>query len=419
MKNNSNKKIGYRLTALMTAAAFATAAPMTVLAEESQSGSSGYQQPKDHPDDNAYQSPGAPAPNYNKDLTPEFAYSAEKWASLRDNVMEYEELADLVHEYNPTVRSNRSTYKDQRNKDLNDAYEAYMDDIDDIWDQANDAEDDVTWSSLRYTAELLRKQADNNYEDAEMEKIQYDQAEAKLVYQAQQMMVSLEQSKYNMEDLESVRNLLEEQYNMVVAQQSVGMATQADVLTALKAVQDQDTAILSAKKTDDNVHRNLCLMLGWSADAQPEIKAVPEADLSRIDSLNPDADAETAIANNYDVKYYEKKAGNLTSVDLQDSNAASIRNAKDTVVRSLKTQYNTVLTTRDALSAAQAKLQVETVNLGKAEASLAVGQITQLQYKTALNTYTAAKNDVNTKKLQLLLALEAYDWNVKGLTTSN
>ena len=103
MKNNSNKKIGYRLTALMTAAAFATAAPMTVLAEESQSGSSGYQQPKDHPDDNAYQSPGAPAPNYNKDLTPEFAYSAEKWASLRDNVMEYEELADLVHEYNPCL----------------------------------------------------------------------------------------------------------------------------------------------------------------------------------------------------------------------------------------------------------------------------------------------------------------------------
>ena len=36
-----------------------------------------------------------------------------------------------------------------------------------------------------------------------------------------------------------------------------------------------------------------------------------------------------------------------------------------------------------------------------------------------LRSVTAAKNDVNTKELQLLLALEAYDWNVKGLTTSN
>lgn len=411
MKHNHTKQTGYRLTALMTAAAFAAAAPMTACAEE-------YFQPQDHPDTNHYQSPGAPAPDINKDLSPEFAYSAEKWATLRDNVMEYGELADLIHEYNPTVRSNRSTYKDQKGKDLNDYYEYYMEDIDDIWNQADSAEDDITWSSLRFQAGLLTKQADNSYEDAEMEKIQYDQTEAGLVYQAQQMMVSLEQSRYNMEDLESARKLLEAQYDMTVARQAVGMATQTDVLTAQKAIQDQDTAILSAQKTADNVHRNLCLMLGWSEGAQPEIREVPQPDLSRIDTLNPDADAEAAVANSYDVRYYEKKAGNLSSQDLIDSNAASIQNAKDTAVHSLKTQYNTVLTTRDALNAAEAKLAVETVNLSRAEASLAVGQSTQLEYQSALNTYTTAKNDVNTKKLQLLLALEAYDWNVKGLTTS-
>lgn len=31
--------------------------------------------------------------------------------------MEYGELADLVHEYNPTVRSNRSTLSDKKNQD--------------------------------------------------------------------------------------------------------------------------------------------------------------------------------------------------------------------------------------------------------------------------------------------------------------
>ena len=66
------------------------------------------------------------------------------------------------------------------------------------------------------------------------------------------------------------------------------MATQIDVLTAQKSVQDQDTAILAAQKNKENVHRNLCLMLGWDADAQPEILAVPEPDMSRIDTLNPD-----------------------------------------------------------------------------------------------------------------------------------
>ena len=48
-----------------------------------------------------------------------------------------------------------------------------------------------------------------------------------------------------------------------------------------------------------------------------------------------------------------------------------------------------------------------------------VGQGTQLEYQTAENDYIVAKNNVNTQRLQLLLAMEAYDWNVKGLTTSN
>lgn len=406
MKNQKRKTAGRHMAAI-TAAILTMSFPMNILAASNR------------PDDNTYQAPEAPAPNYNKDMSPEFAYTEEKWASLRDNVMEYGELKDLIHEYNPTVRSNRSAYKDQKGKDLNDVYEQYMNDIDDIWDQADAAEDDVTWASMRFSAGLLTKQADNNYQDADMEKIQYDQQEAALVYQAQQMMVSLQQAEYNIKNLENTKALLQSQYEFTRAQAAAGMATQIDVLTAQKSVQDQDTAILAAQKNKENVHRNLCLMLGWDADAQPEILAVPEPDMSRIDTLNPDGDAEAALANNYDVRYYEKKAGNLSSQDLIESNQASIQNAKDTAVRSLKTQYNTVLTARDALNAAQSQLAAEQSKLNKASASLAAGQITNLEYQTTLNAVMTAESDVNTKKLQLLVALEGYDWNVKGLTTFN
>lgn len=406
MKNQKRKTAGRHMAAI-TAAILTMSFPMNILAASNR------------PDDNTYQAPEAPALNYNKDMSPEFAYTEEKWASLRDNVMEYGELKDLIHEYNPTVRSNRSAYKDQKGKDLNDVYEQYMNDIDDIWDQADAAEDDVTWASMRFSAGLLTKQADNNYQDADMEKIQYDQQEAALVYQAQQMMVSLQQAEDNIKNLENTKALLQSQYEFTRAQAAAGMATQIDVLTAQKSVQDQDTAILAAQKNKENVHRNLCLMLGWDADAQPEILAVPEPDMSRIDTLNPDGDAEAALASDYDVRYYEKKAGNLSSQDLIESNQASIQNAKDTAVRSLKTQYNTVLTARDALNAAQSQLAAEQSKLNKASASLAAGQITNLEYQTTLNAVMTAESDVNTKKLQLLVALEGYDWNVKGLTTSN
>ena len=410
MRRQGRKNIG------QSAAALAAAVFMTAAAPFGAFGAVNY------PDDSFYQPPEPPAPDYNKDLSPEFAYTEDKWASLRDNVMEYGELADLVHEYNPTVRSNRSSYNDQKHKDLNDIYQDYMDDIDQIWDQADTAsagDDGVTWAQLRYSAQALTQQADNLYQDIDMEKIQYDQTEAGLVYQAQQLMVTYEQSKYNMETLQSARKLLDAQYNAAVAQQAVGMATQTDVLNAQKSLQDQDSAILSAQKAADSVHRSLCLMLGWDVDAQPDIRPVPEPDVSRIASMNPQADSQAALDNNYDVKYYEKKGNNLTSYDLIEANQVAIENAKDTALRSLRTQYDNVLTAKDALDAAQAQLAVETVDLNEATVKMNVGQGTQLEYQTAENDYIVAKNNVNTQRLQLLLAMEAYDWNVKGLTTSN
>ena len=76
---------------------------------------------------------------------------------------------------------------------------------------------------------------------------------------------------------------------------------------SLKSVQDIDASILSAQKSTDNVHRNLCMMLGWGADSQPEIRSIPAPDLNRIAAMNPEADREQAVANNYDVKYNERK----------------------------------------------------------------------------------------------------------------
>lgn len=406
MRDSKTRKYGYQSAAVLTAATIAAMTPMTAGATLAS-----------RPEENfAISEPSAP--DINKDLSPEFAYSEDKWAALRDNVLEYGEIAELIHEYNPTVRSNRSTYNDQKGKDLNAAYNDFMDDIDAIWDSAN-SDDDVAWASTRFTVGMLQYQADQNYQDAEMEKLQYDQTEAGLAYQAQQMMVSYEQSKYNMENLQSARSLLQAQYNAAAARQVEGMATQTDVLTALKNVQDQDTAILSAQKSADNVHRGLCLMLGWPVDGQPEIREVPEPDISRIDSMNPAVDLEAALANNYDVKYYEKKAGNLTSQYLIESNQASIQDARDNVAKALNNQYNTVLTTRDSLVAANLALDVAAVNYNIAGVKRAVGEIADLEYQSAFNSYVTAKNNVETEKLQLLLAIEAYDWNVKGLITSN
>ena len=293
MRDNRKRPGARRGLVVLTACVLAGITPVTAFAAK-------------RPDDNL-SDVEAPRPDVNKDLSPEFAYSEDKWAALRDNVMEYGELADLIHEYNPVVRSNRESYNDMRSKTLNDVYQEAMDAAQDLWDQAGDSDDDSMRATLNMQGNTLAKSADDLFEDPEMQKISYDQAEAGLVSQAQQLMITYQQSGYTMENLQNTRSLLQAQYEAAVALMGTGSSTQVQVLNAQKSVQDQDAAILSTQKSIDSVHRTLCLMTGWSADAQPEIRAVPEPDLGRIDSINLEADQETALKNNYTIRYNEKK----------------------------------------------------------------------------------------------------------------
>ena len=43
--------------------------------------------------------------------SPDFARTEEEWAKLKDNVIEYDELEALIHEYNATVQNNQYTYQ--------------------------------------------------------------------------------------------------------------------------------------------------------------------------------------------------------------------------------------------------------------------------------------------------------------------
>ena len=90
--------------------------------------------------------------------SPEFARTTEEWAKLRDNVLEYDELEDLIHEYNPTVQNNIETYnKTMKGVDYDDYSRQYLLQAEEYDREAGDATDDVS----TITAELSAAQARN------------------------------------------------------------------------------------------------------------------------------------------------------------------------------------------------------------------------------------------------------------------
>ncbi len=159
---------------------------------------------------------------------PEFAYTAEKWAALRDNKLEFEEIADLVHEYNNKVIQNQIEYEDYRGEDKDDIAQDYYDAADDIYGSLyypgsgdeNYAGSLSSYLSGQIQADNLREQGDDNVEDGDIKKLGYDKEEAELVKQAQGLMITYWSRNKSMASLEKTRDQAQTNYNSTVTRLS-------------------------------------------------------------------------------------------------------------------------------------------------------------------------------------------------------
>ena len=365
---------------------------------------------------------------------PEFAHTAEEWARLRDNVMEYGELADLIHEYNTTVYKNQVAYDNARDTDFNDAKDALQEQASDLFSQADALYPEDSYSMapggiyanmvygsamMEYYAKAAMQTSESSLMDNTMLRIRYDQQEAGLVMQSQILMNSYEQLEKNMALLEDSKGLLEMVYQSALTQQSVGMATQADILKAQENVSNLEANIQSAQKSRDQIKRSLCLLTGWSVDSQPDIRPIPELDMSRIDRMNPSVDTAAALANNYDLRYYTKQLENVGEESSRKTAQANIDNTKETVTAQIKTLYETVQNKKISYETAQMALSLEEVNKRDMDLKYQTGTASSLEYRQSQNTYLQKSVAVDTARLDLFQAIENYDWALKGLVAGN
>lgn len=128
--------------------------------------------------------------------SPTFARTEEEWAKLKDNVIEYDELEDLIHEYNATVQNNQYTYQKFR-QDYGDTNEEVAQEYYKLaQDYYNDMSGDDNASSrmsdlnLQIQGDNMQKQGDETLEDSKVYLLTYEQAEKNLAVTAQSDMIS-------------------------------------------------------------------------------------------------------------------------------------------------------------------------------------------------------------------------------------
>ena len=354
--------------------------------------------------------------------SPEFARSAEEWAKLRDNVMEYDELAGLIHEYNVTVQNNQRDYNEKKNKTSDEIAQDYRDAADAVRSSmsGDDSPQAIMQDSMAEAQALsLEQQADDNVEDSEIFKMTYDQTEATLVSNAQTNMISYHQKARDLDLKKKNRELLAATYDSVVLKMNHGMATQMEVLTAQENLQNADAAILTAESDLENTRQKLCVMLGWRYDASPEIREIPAVDLNRIQSMDPAADKAKALENNYTLRINKKKLANSSNNSKKESLQMTIDDNIQRIGSSVDSAYKNVIQSQPAYQQAAVSLEVASKNMEAAERKMQIGTLSRLDYLTQQYAYLQAQVAMEDASMALFQAVESYDWNINGLASAS
>ena len=357
--------------------------------------------------------------------SPEFAYTAEKWASLRDDKLEYDEIGDLIHEYNSTVLQNQIDYKEYREEDQDDIAQSYYDAAEDIYSNIEYPDSDDSGYAGRLSAALsselqadkLMEQGDNNVSDSEVIKLGYDQTEMELVKSAQTLMINYWTQLYNLEKIKSSKELSELQYQSVATKLTAGISTQAELLSAKEAVTSAEASIRSAESALSQSKQSLCIMTGWSYGAEVEIGEVPEPDLSRIGSIDLEADIKTALENNYSIKIVKKKIANAKKTSTKENLEETLKSNERTASASVKNAYQNILLTKSDNDQALQAYELEKKNMDTADRQLQAGTITPNAYQQQKASFSNAETSVKTTSLSLTQAIQDYDWAVNGLAS--
>ena len=358
--------------------------------------------------------------------SPEFARSAEEWAQLRDNKIEYGELEGLIEEYNATVQNNQYSYRKFRDDygDTNDEVSnEYLKLAGDFYADMSDLDTDTASGmarelSLKIQADNMLKQASDTLDDSKIYLLTYEKAKMSLVAAAQSDMIRYYTLQNQKKTQEAARDSAAAQLALVELRKNAGAATELDILTARQNLSDAEDRITQTERSIDSLRESMNVRLGWKYGDRPEIGPVPAADLARIAGMDPEADLQRAYDNNYTLRINTRKRDNAKDGITRENCEMTLENNRKKIAASLSAAYREVLSAQLALSQAQAKAALEEQNLAAAGSRLAAGTITQTDYNTRVRAAEDALTAVQSADLALFSAMETYDWSVNGLAAA-
>ncbi len=352
-------------------------------------------------------------------------YDEATQEKLLDDTLEYNEIRALVSLFNPSMQQAQITMDDSLSVYRNGMTE-YKDRAAELRREADKAEDDgdlQAYATYEMNAQIMNALA-NQYKDVveQSERMSTQRsivsAEDMLTRAVQQMVQGYAQLDLGCQVAEKGVELAQAAYDSALTQQSLGMATDADVKSAANSLASAQAGLKSAQDSRASLKSSICLMTGWDYDADITIGAVPEPDLEAIDSVDVASDTERAVNNNYDLVSlrHERRATSTVKQNVRDRNLqdteASVRIAMESLYETLQQQR----TSWDGVDAAWQKAVNDKAALDQ---KYQLGMVGRLEYLQGELTYLQAQSAKLSADISLRKAYEDYLWQVKGVTVTS
>lgn len=348
----------------------------------------------------------------------------ETWGRLLDDILEYEEIPDLIEFFNPAYRSAADSVEDGL-KDSYELVEKMREDGKEYRQQAKglEAEGDMIYSdqykamarSLSSAASTMEKTLDKQAKRLDqntLAPIRYQLSSA-----VQSLFIGYKQMEVNREMLEKMVQLYSTMLSMSDTQSQIGMATSTDLLSAKVSLTSAQNQLQTLDNSMDSMRRTLIMLTGWDYTDNPALGVVPEPDMSQIDSIDREADKVKAIAYNQSIiSLKNAKQANRTVKDIH-SKERSVTDAEEQLRSNMDTLYYSLLEKQAALQAADTAFLQAQLTMDSNSRRYELGMLGQAEYLGTQIAYCQAKAARDTANMNMLQALNEYNWALKGVVS--
>lgn len=355
-------------------------------------------------------------------------YDAATLARLQDNRIEYDEIADLVHEYNPDISRAWDTYMSSKED-----YAGIVTELESQYRTVKDTADGYISAGQLMGSQLListgrqltkgyqgviqgMRDTVNQWDTNQRNTSMLRRAERQVTAGTQSAMIGYETIRQNIATLETMVKLYEQQVDMTNRMAALGMATGTDLAGANSSLLTARTQLASLSDQQESVRRTLCMLLGYDPDLQPEICPIPEFDMSRLEGMDLEQDTIKAIGNNQTlIAQRTSEKGNTNDQIAARSRMIDEGDQKLTI--EMQRLYQEVQDKKAAYEAAQTGFAAAELSRNAAERQYQLGLLSQVQYIGTQISYYQKKAEKESANLNLWQAMENYDWGVLGFAT--